>query len=208
VVFKFELLNYTSGTVMTGKPDRTIPAGYRDTAVSTWNRAVNELDGFDHLEGEDISLLADGKVIANPNNSTYPVLTVSNGKVTLDKPYAVITGGLPITSDLETLDIDNPQGQTLKNKKMIVNRVSFQLEETRGIWGGVRLPSSDGSQEGLTEMKARSNEAYDKPVDLKTEYTDLNIEPEWTNHGRVCIRQTDPLPVTILAMTPEGMIGG
>ena len=34
------------------------------------------------------------------------------------------------------------------------------------------------------------------------------ITPSWTDNGQVCVRQSDPLPLTIVSMSLEVSIGG
>lgn len=206
-IIRFELTAYTSGTVMSGRPNKTIPLSLRSTATSTWTKAVDEISGLWHLEGEDVSIYADEFVVASPNNASYDTVTVSNGSVTLDKPYGVIHIGLPITADFETLNIDSIQGETISDKKMISQKMNLFVEETRGLWAGPKPPSDDDTDplERLTEYKLRRDESYDAPVSKKTEVISVNISAEWSDNGRVFVRQVDPVPSTILAAYPSGL---
>jgi hypothetical protein len=204
-VCRFTIGAYTSATVVTGKPSRDVPASLQSTATATWSRAVDQLVGLDHLEGEDVSVLADGFVVANPNNPSIDVITVTNGAITLDRPYAVITVGLPIVADLETLDIDVVQGETISDKKNIVSKVNIQIESSRGIFAGTEEPDGDDLLEGLFEVKMRNAEGNDDPVELKTGKVEVNLSGEWNNNGRVFIRQIDPLPLSVLSIAPSGL---
>ncbi len=60
----------------------------------------------------------------------------------------------------------------------------------------------------LTEVKQRKNEPYGFPPDLKSEEIRLVITPSWTDSGQVCVRQSDPLPLTIVSMTINVAVGG
>lgn len=206
-IIRFTLEAYTSATVMTGKAHMTVPAGLRAVANVTWSRAVDQVSGLWHLEGKDVSILADGFVVASPNNEANTLRTVTNGTVTLDKTYSIIHVGLPITSDFETLDIDTADGETMANKKKIVNQVTLHVEGSRGIWIGGEPPSDDSVDplEGLREYKARNNEAYDDPVALKTGKIAVDIQSSWNDGGHVFVRQVDPLPLTVLAVHPSGL---
>lgn len=205
-IIRFSLETYVSATVMRGKPNKTVPASMRSTAMLVWSRAVDQLTGLWHLEGESVSVFADGFVVANPNNEQYEVKTVSDGTLTLDDCYAVIHVGLPYTSDIETLDIDTTQGETLADKKKLVQKVTIHTEETRGLFVGGAPPTDDATDilEGLTEIKIRNDESYDSPVDLHTGTMEVNIEPNWSHGGRVFIRQIDPIPASILSVVPAG----
>lgn len=197
---------YTSGTVVTVKPNKTVPTSLRSTAVTTWTRAVDNLQGLWHLEGEQVSVFADGFVVSNPYNSAYDTITVANGEITLDKTYGVIHVGLPFISDIETLDIDSTQSETLSDKNKITKAVTLFVEESRGIFAGPKPPTSDSvdALEGLTEFKLRDDEGYDDPVSLKTGTVEVNIRPEWNSNGRIFIRQVDPIPLSVLAIAPSG----
>jgi hypothetical protein len=197
---------FTSTTVVSVRPEKDVPVDLQAFAVSTWSRAVDEIGGLWHLEGKKISVLGDGFVAANPNNDAYVQVTVIDGSASLDKPYAVTHSGLPVTSDLYTLDVDTAQGETVVDKKKFVSKLAIFVEESRGIWAGTRPPTSDDSLDGLFELKIRNEEGYDDPVNLATGVVDLNIEPSWNAHGRVFIRQTDPLPLSVLAVAPAGLV--
>lgn len=211
-VIRFTLTAYTSATVMSGRPHKTVPAGMRSTAIGngsgSWALAIDTVQGLWHLEGEDVSVFADGFVVASPNNDSYTVLTVTNGEIVLDRPYAVIHVGLPITADLETLDIDTAQGETIADKKKLTNEFTVWLEKTRGLFSGPKPPSDDSTDplENLYEMEMRTDEAADEPIALFTGTKSDLIKSEWNGNGRVFIRQVDPVPVSVLAIAPSGMI--
>lgn len=206
-VIRFTIAGYTSATVVTGTPHKTVPASLQSVATTTWARAVDVVTGLWHLEGEYVSIFGDGFVVANPNNDSYDLVAVADGSVTLDKHYAVLHVGLPYLSDIETLDIDTPQGETLLDKNKLTNAVTLGVENTRGLWAGPRPPSDDDTdpKEGLVEFKLRNDEAYDEPTALKTEPVDVIIQGDFNSHGRVFIRQIDPVPMSVLAIAPSGL---
>lgn len=197
---------YTSTTVVSVSPHKTVPADLRATATTDWDKAVDQVGGLWHLEGETVSIFADGFVVGSPNNASYSTYTVASGIVTLDKPYAVIHVGIPYLSDIETLDIDLPSGETLADKEKIVGEVNCFVEETRGVFTGPKPPSNDAVDplENLVEFKIRDAEDYDSPVSLTTDVINVNIKAEWNSNGRVFIRQVDPIPMTILSINPAG----
>jgi len=184
--------------------NRTIPVSIRNVGTRNWAKAVDVVSGLDHLEGRSVSVLGDGFVVANPNNPSYEVVTVSGGSITLDKPYSVIHVGLPYNSDLETLNIDTPSGESIADKKMIVTSVNLFCEKSRGGFVGPKPPTDD-STEGLIEFKVRNEEGYDAPVSLVTGSMEVTIDGEYNDNGRVFFRQTDPLPFTILSLQPSGL---
>lgn len=204
-LIRFEIKAYSSATVVTGKPNKTVPVSMQAAAITNWAKAVDEVTGLWHLEGKEVSVFADRFVVANPNNESYDTITVTNGVATLDQPYSVIHVGIPYTSDIETLDVDTVQGETVSDKNSIVTKVSLQVESSRGIWIGGKAPDETVDfLDGLTELKIRNEEGYDDPVALATDKVSVIIRPEWNSNGRVFIRQTDPLPLTVSAITPAG----
>lgn len=207
-VIRFVISQYTSGTVVLGFAQMTVPVVMRSTAITDWAKAVDQVTGLWHLEGETVSVFGDGFVVASPNNEAYVTRTVTNGVLDLDKPYSVIHVGIPYISDLETLDIDTPNGETLADKKILINKVTVHLESSRGLWVGGTPPTDDSTDplEGLTELKIRNDEPYADPVDLATDKVDIVIENSWNSNGRVFLRQVDPIPLTVLAVAPAGLI--
>lgn len=198
-VIRCNIKAFTSDQVVTVKTHKTVPAALRSVAISNWSKAVDQVSGLAHLEGEDVAIFADGFVSASPNNPSYTTRTVTGGVVALADPHAVIHVGLPITADLETLDIDNPQGPSMADKKKNVNKLTMFVEASRGIFAG---PDADR----LYEVKARNDEGYDEPVSLETGKVEINIASDWNSSGKVLIRQVDPLPLSILAVVPAGYI--
>lgn len=207
-VVRFTITGFTSTTVVTGLAHKTVTveSALRDLPRTTWAKAVDEIGGLWHLEGKRVSVFADGFVIANPNNSDYDVMTVTNGAITLPLPRVKIHVGLPVTADTELLDIDTVQGETLADKKCLIQKVNLWLEKTRGVFVGERLPATDSSLVDLEELKIRDEENYDASVALLTGVADVPIVSTWNRGGRVVVRQSDPLPLSLLAAAPSGFV--
>jgi len=193
------IIAFTSTTVVTVNPHKTVPVSMRGVATTDWTFARDTVGGLWHLEGKNLSVLGDGFVVASPYHTGVVIRTVANGQVTLDKPYGVIHAGLPFISDVETLDVDVVNGETMIDKKKLITKVTLFLEKSRGIFAG-----RDSTH--LTELKMRSTESYDDPTALRTGHADVIIEANWNSNGRVFIRQLDPLPMSILAIAPAGLI--
>lgn len=210
VVDNFIDSTHVQGHVL-GEP---IPASLVSGSSTNWARAVKAVTGLWHLKNQAVSCLADGYVVSNPLNTSYAVLTVdSNGTLTLDRYYAIITVGLPVTADVMTLDIDTPDSTKNLNQKMIVTSVAAFVRQTRGLYAGFQAPAADAygsqdtSQTGLEKIKPRNEEGYDSPPDIAdSKRTTLPIQGSWTNTGRVFLRVTDPLPATILEISALGQL--
>lgn len=71
---------------------------YTHASVSYRGVATDELTGLDHLEGQTIQVRANGQVQAD--------LVVSSGKVTLQREYTSIDGGLGYTARIKTQNFE------------------------------------------------------------------------------------------------------
>ena len=153
------------------------------------------ISGLGHLEGKTVSILADGAV--------HPQRVVTGGSITLDIEASTVQIGLPIEADLQTLPLavqlqDGSFGQgRFKN----VNKVWLRVYRSSGVFVG---PSASE----LTEAKQRTTEPYGSPPALKSEEIPLVLTPSWADSGQIFVRQSDPLPLTVVSMTAEVALGG
>lgn len=148
--------------------------------------------GIGHLEGEKLNILTDGAV--------HPPQTVTGGSLTLQYPAGVIQLGLPITADFETLPIALEVAGFAQGRRKNVNKVWLKVNESSGVFAG---PSFDK----LVPAKTRTNEPYGTPPSLITAEIPITLTPSWGDNGTVCVRQSDPLPLTICAMSMEVAVG-
>lgn len=187
------IVGYTSATIVTVTPSKNVPATFQGVAFTTWGKAVKAVTGMSHLEGKTVSVLGDGNV--------DPQKVVTAGGFALSRPFVVVHAGLAYTSELESLDIENLNGETLADKAKRPNRVGLLVESSRGIFAGL----SGGP---LYEYKQRATENYGQATALKTGLAVVPIPGAWQDNARVVVRQTDPLPLTVLALVPSGLLGG
>jgi hypothetical protein len=165
-----------------------------DCGVTYSGAAATTISGLSHLEGKEVYILADGAVM-EPK-------TVTGGAITLEKAASLVHVGLPIVSDLQTLPmslegVDGFGQGRVKN----VNQVYLRVYRSSGIFVGP-------DENTLTEAKIRTSEVYGKPPNLKTEEIDIMISPSWTRDGQIVVRQSDPVPLTIVSATIEVQFGG
>ena len=153
--------------------------------------AAQTFSGIDHLEGRTVACLADGNVISN--------LVVTNGSVTLPRKFSRVHIGLPYVTDIETLNMEAPSG-TIQGYDKQIAKVVIRFYKSRGLFVGVN--SND-----LVEIKQRENEAYGDPTELLTGDKEVRLFANNTLEGRVFMRQTNPLPTTILATIPSVEVG-
>lgn len=159
------------------------------------------ISGLDHLEGEDVAILADGYVVSGK--------TVTGGSVTLDREASVVHVGLPFTPAIETLDIDTASPtDSIKAKSVSVSKVFLEVEGTRGGFVGPRQDATSGADITFREIKPRfDSDGYDA-ISLKTYKQEVPIEPLWSKGGGVRIEQRSPLPMAILSVIPQVDVGG
>jgi hypothetical protein len=82
-----------------------------------------------------------------------------------------------------------------------VNKAWLRVYRSSGIFVGP-------TENELTEAKQRTTEDYGTPPALKSEEVEVVITPAWADSGQVYVRQSDPLPLTIVSMTLEVALGG
>ena len=193
IYFRCDILSTTSQTQATVKLDKDLPNHLRNVAITTYEVARNAISGISWLEGKTVNILADGAV--------HPQKVVSSGSITLDRAASVVHLGLPIEADLETLPMALQVEAFGQGRVKNLNHVWLRVLESSGIFAG---PSADK----LVEAKQRTTEPYGSPPDLKTQDIKIMLTPQWQDNGQLFVRQTDPLPLTIVGLTLEVAMGG
>lgn len=192
-ILRFEITGYTSATVATVMPQRDVPESLQGVATSDWGLGVYSVSGLDHLEGCTVSILAEGAVLDQQ--------TVSGGAITSDTSATVLHVGLPYTATMQTLDMYMQlQGASTVGKRKVISSVAVLCDSSSGIKVGQ-------SADNLRPAKQRDYEFYDQN-EKTVGFVDVNIDGTWNRHGNFMIVQDDPLPLSILSVTPEVTIGG
>ena len=60
----------------------------------------------------------------------------------------------------------------------------------------------------LTEAKIRDIDGTWSPTSLHTGIVEVVVTGAWGDDGQVCVRQTDPVALTVLSMTVDFVLGG
>lgn len=127
-------------------------------------------------------------------------LPVVGGVVTLEEPVEIATFGLLYTSELQLLDIVLPRNEGRTKIKNVWKGV-VEVYASRGLKGG-----SDFGH--LYDLILREvSDDYGAPK-LYTGQVEIGLTQTIEKAGRAVIRQVDPLPATIVAVTREVVIGG
>jgi hypothetical protein len=166
-----------------------VDAGIQQTFVSP----VSTISGLDWLEGETVKVLTDGYLQADK--------TVTGGEITLDRAASTVAIGLGYVSDIFTLpavlQIDGFGQGTNKN----INRAWVKLFESS-------QPLAGPDEDHLRPFKQRTTEPWGSAQKLQNTELQFLTEPMWQQSGQTLIRQQDPLPLAVVGLTLEVVIGG
>lgn len=198
---RYKVANKTGTTIELTDVDGNNIDGTGFTAyidIGKLRKAVTIISGLEHLEGENVSVLADGGVAHNPLNPNLDIKTVVNGSITIKDAASRIHVGLPYTSDLENIGVDLTallrfKGSSAKRKAISV--VNIRVQDSAGMLIGT-------SADDLEPYKPEAVEANKGQSFINT-IIEKNFAPHWNHDGTVFIRQIDPLPMTILSIMPE-----
>lgn len=139
------------------------------------------MSGLDHLEGESVSILADG-FVKEPQ-------VVTNGQILLDTPVSIVHAGLPYSSVLQTMRPEVPDGEgTSQGRVKRINRCVFRLYNTKQFKYGA---STEGPFKEITFDNLFSGDKEEP------------FPAGWTREGYVTIVNDNPVPIGVVAIIPE-----
>lgn len=189
-----EITGYTSHTVVTALLQSPAPAALQAIPTGAWTFARDTFSGLDHLEGATVAILADG--------SPEPQQVVTSGQVTLAYPAGVVHIGLPYTSDIETLDVTIfGASESIRDNAKSIPKVGVVVEKTLGLQAG---PDEDNLHDiGTQPVDFDYTAPWGLDSDVETGY----LVTTWRKSGRVLIRQSNPLPATVLSLHPQIEVG-
>lgn len=172
-------------------------AFFVDSGLSYSGAATVTIAGLGHLEGETVTILADG--------SPQPSKVVASGQITLDRAAAEIHVGLDYSAEIRTMPLEAPQREgpfvTLGKTKRI-HQVLLLFAETVGAKAGPYLGVLD-------PLLFRSPSVpMGAPVPPFSGIKSLSISASWEQSARVQIVSDQPLPCTVLSMAVESQIHG
>jgi hypothetical protein len=173
----------------------------------TWSIAapIQTLYGLNHLEGMQVSVLADG-IVQN-------TLTVSGGSITLQKPATAIIVGLGFIAQLQTMYLDIPGGVTVQGRRKEIDQVIARVYNSgMPFQVGVNQPDAS-TQPNQTTVPWTNMTGVQGPVEgsrTPIQPYDFNTGDMWTNvfdqlgvtNGQVAIQQSLPIPCNVLALMP------
>ena len=149
------------------------------------------ISGLTWLTNQTVNVLADGAVI--------PQQVVDGaGNITLPYPATKVVVGLPITAQVQTLPltlpVDTAMGETLSKN---VDQVWLRVYRSSGIYVGPDFGNLTlATQRAITDLPGSAPALF-------TGVIPVVLTPEWGADGQVCVQQTDPLPMTLVAMATD-----
>lgn len=186
-----KITGYTSGTVVTVEIKQAFDKS--SYASGAWYKSTDRIGNLWHLEGETISVLADGAV--------HPDVTVSGGYVTLDyQAFYVIMGygyrGVLRTTAIEPQDLSIPVG----GREKTVNKVGIKLLDSLGAKYGTSVKSLYN----LTQPAyfTEGVDYYDRPARLFTGVKMLPSIGGTEYEKKITIIQDSPLPCCVMGLIP------
>lgn len=189
-----EFVSFSSTSIITVRAITDVPEQLQGVATTDWGQAYDTFTGADHLEGETVSILADG--------SEEDEQLIAGGAFTLVRPAVVVHVGLPFRSDIELLDVTVPGAESVRNIAKAIPHMSLLVLDSRGFKVG-----PDATH--LDEIPDRDDEDYGDPTRLLgDDPVEVQLSTKWNKSGRALIRQDAPLPLTLLGVIPDVNFGG
>jgi len=162
-------------------------AFFVDSGLTYDGAATTTVTGLNHLEGETVSVLGDGATHANK--------TVSGGSITLDRSASKVHIGYAYTSTVETLRMEAGADDGIAQGKIKrIHGVTARFYNTVGAEVGPdtnnldRIPFRDSSM------------SMNQAVPLFNGDKEIYFPSGYDNDARVIVRQSQPLPMTVLAV--------
>jgi hypothetical protein len=164
-----------------------------DSGLTYRGSPVTTISGLSHLEGCEVAILADGAVQARQ--------TVTGGQVTLEAAASVVHVGHPIRAEIQTLPVAAEIEALAQATIKTAYKATMRVYRSSGFSAGTRL-------DNLIPAKIRTDEAYGTPPALRTGEIDVELNSGWSRGGQIIVRQDDPVPLEISALTVHIQMGG
>jgi hypothetical protein len=181
---------YTSSTQVSA----TVTSDFASTsaiAAGSWQSSTDTIESLYHLRGATAEACVDG--------GSQSTITVSSlGKATLDNQFFEVLIGAGYTQELETMELEGGSyfGSSFANK----NRMGE---------GVLRLYKSSGFEVGSSSAQSREI-SFRKPshnigegVPLYTGEHTVKLDHKWSDATKFYVRQSKPLPLTLLGITAK-----
>lgn len=191
--------------VMYDNPDNMpVPAVSGQWSIAT---PTSTLRGLNHLEGMEVSILADGGVQERQ--------IVTNGMVSLQGEASLITAGLPYSCQLQTLYLSLPEAANVQGKRKNIGSIVVRVESSRGWSVGTNQPDQscqpDNENIPWSEMipvkERNASITAGNAIPLATGDFFQNVTSTWSEYAQSAIMTENPLPVNVIALISSFQIG-
>lgn len=175
-----------------------VDAFFVDCGLSYVGTPITTISNLEHLEGETVHLLADGKVL--------PDRAVAGGVVTINEAASVIHVGLPYKHRYEGLKLAaETQIGTGANKVKIITQVGCILLDASDFKIATVDYDEDGRrQHDLHDIRMlRDQMDESEAVPLYTGERNDESDGSYSRDARVYIESDVPLPFTLLGLAPQ-----
>lgn len=159
-----------------------------DCAAEYDSTATTTMDGLDHLEGEEVTVLADGAAV--------PAQTVDGGEITLDDSASRIIAGLPYRYQLKPMRFDLQMDGTTKGSLKKIPEVVVSFYKTLNAEYGI-------DTDNLFNIDWRTEETYGTPPALFTGDKVVAHEGGFDVDDSFVITDDGPFPCTVRAIVPR-----
>jgi hypothetical protein len=166
-------------------------AVYVDCSLKYDGAATTSITGLDHLEGETVTVYADGGQLADK--------TVSGGEIELEEAASVVIVGLYYEGDIKTLDFDAVNSFSGSSMGQIrrISQAQVRLFES----GPVYTARSDQTSDKLSILEPRTaDDNMDEAPRLKSGIFVVDHEGSWDLSTGLWIQARSPFPATVSAL--------
>ena len=154
---------------------------------ATVTQAVNGFSNLHHLEGQTVSILADGAV--------HPEKTIASGIIALTRYVTKAHVGLNYTSTLKTMRIESGSADgTAQGKTKRLQHATLRLYRSVGV----KIGESDTNND-LIPFRS-SAELMDESISLFTGDKQIEFDGGFDTDGFITVIQDQPLPLTLLGI--------
>jgi len=172
-----------------------------DAGLQYVGSPATTFSGGQHLAGQTVTGLADGNIIT-------PFVMPGNGTFTLSTPASKVTVGIGFVADLQTLAIDVGD-PTIQGKVKKIPYVDVRCAETLNLQIGSSFNRLVSMKDTVVGNVSSTLTGQDVQVisGLVTGDACTYLDSTYTIPGQYCIRQSNPLPATVLGVIPALVVG-
>lgn len=188
------ILQYISTTQVLGRADRTVPTWARLIDISAWGLAVHQftVPTANALIGQTVTGLGDGFVIP-------PSVMPGNGILVTQQNFQVVSIGLPVTCQIQTLPVENAAGASIAPKQVRINEITPIFYNTIG--------GQYGQDSSFLYPLPWPKPTLNVPGAPQNGPLRLNLTGTWRPQGQIWIEQDQPLPLGLTGIVVTATVG-